>query len=204
MKLLVVGGSGALGRELVRQATTAGHRVTVVVRQAGSAPPATREVVGDVLQAGSLPAAVRGQDAVISALGMPATSQQPILSEGTRHVIEAMEDAGVRRLVVVTAFGVGDSRADYPWPLRVVAGTLISRPFADKERQERIITGSGLDWTLVRPITLTNGRRTSRYRVAERLPVRPWSRISRADVAEFMLRQLDDRTFVRRSVSISY
>lgn len=209
MRILVVGATGGTGRELVRQGLERGYRVRAFVRD----PKRLRiagdrlEIVrGDVLDADSLTAAVEGCDAVLSALGHKRwLFPTRILSDGTRHVVEAMRRHGVRRFVCETALGIGDA-----WWRLGLWYTLFVRPvilpfyFHDKVRQERIVRASGLDWVLVRPGVLTNGRRGGGVRAGERVGHWLWSvRVARADVAAFMLDQLVDDTFLRRAPGIA-
>jgi uncharacterized protein YbjT (DUF2867 family) len=152
-----------------------------------------------VLDAASVDAAMQGQDAVLSALGhkryfYPTT----ILSSGTRNIIRAMETHGVRRLVCETSLGIGDSagRLGLMYTLFIIPAVL---PFYfwDKTRQERVIAESGLEWVIVRPGALTNGDRRGRFREGRGVGSFLWSvRISRADVATFMLNQLTSETYL--------
>jgi putative NADH-flavin reductase len=147
-----------------------------------------------------------GHDAVISTLGAPPAERQPVRSVGTAHIIEAMEEAGVRRFICLTTLGMGDSRPALPWLYKYILVPLLLREaFADSERQEARLRRSHLDWTIARPGALTNGPRTSRYHqgfapTAKGLKMK----ISRADVADFMLRQLADHSQVGQAVSLSY
>ena len=129
-----------------------------------------------------------------------------ILSEGTRNIVRAMELAGVRRFVCESSLGVGDSK----WKMGVVHN-LIAIPlflrnvFADKEVQEQIIASSKLDWVIVRPAALTNGKQRNVYRAGS--DVGHWfipSRISRADVAAFMLKQVTDDKYLRKTPGLAY
>jgi putative NADH-flavin reductase len=160
-----------------------------------------------VLDYPSLEAAVVGQDAVLSALGHKRWFYpNRILSTGTRNLVRAMETHGVRRLVCETALGVGDSRgrAGLYYTL-FVAPFILPFYFRDKERQEDVIRGSSLDWVIVRPGRLTNGGRRRGYRHGSEVGHWLWTcRISRADVADFMLRQLADDTYLRRSPGVCW
>jgi uncharacterized protein YbjT (DUF2867 family) len=162
---------------------------------------------GDVLDYRSLDAAVQGQGAVLSALGHKRWFYpNRILSSGTQNLIRAMATHGVRRLVCETALGVGDSRgrAGLYYTL-FVAPFILPFYFRDKARQEQIIRESSLDWVIVRPGKLTNGKRRRRYRRGQAVGHWLWTcRISRADVADFMLRQLGDDTYLRRSPGICW
>jgi putative NADH-flavin reductase len=114
-----------------------------------------------------------------------------------------MQSGGVRRLIVVSAFGVGETLRDAPLLPRIVMRLLLRDLFADKEAGEKVVRQSALDWTLLYPVTLTNGPRTGRYKSGERLSLHGFPRISRADVADFALAQVDDRTYVRKVVLLS-
>jgi putative NADH-flavin reductase len=208
VNLLIVGATGGTGRELVSQALERGHRVTALVRKTPSADPRPGliTVLGNVLDPASLDRAAQGQDAVLSALGHKQWFRPTrILSEGTRNLIEAMQRQGVRRFVCETALGIADA-----WWQMGLYYTLFVRPvilplyFWDKVRQEAIIRASDLDWTIVRPGMLTNGPRRGRYRHGPRVGHWLWTvRISRADVAAFMLDQLTDPRYVRAAVGVA-
>ena len=208
MNLLIVGATGGTGRQLVSQALERGHRVTALVRKepSGEAPPGLTTLLGNVLDPSSLDRAARGQDAVLSALGHKQWFRPTrILSEGTRNLVEAMRRHGVRRFVCETALGISDA-----WWQMGLYYSLFVRPiilplyFWDKTRQEAIIRASDLDWTIVRPGALTNGPKRGRYRHGPQVGHWLWTvRISRADVAAFMLDQVTDSRYVRASVGLA-
>jgi len=147
-----------------------------------------------------------GQDGVVSALGHKRWfGPTRILSEGTRNILTAMEHHRVARFVCETALGISDAWWEMGLPY-----TLFLRPFLlpfyfhDKVRQEAVIRASSVEWTIVRPGVLTNGPRTGRFRQGPHVGHWLWSvRISRADVAAFMLDQLTDRRYVRSTVGIA-
>ncbi len=156
MRLLIIGATGGTGRELVGQALESGHHVTALVRT-----PAKLRLVhqrltvvqGDVLDRPSIVTAVRGQDAVLSALGHKRWFYPTrILSAGTANLLGAMEEVGVRRLVCETSLGLGEScgRMGLYYTLFVIP-VILPFYYWDKRRQERIIRASGLDWVIVRP-----------------------------------------------------
>ena len=209
MNILVIGASGRTGREIVGQALGQGHVVTALVRNPSDI---TRQhdhlkvVPGDVLDRDSVEAAVGGQQAVLSALGARTHERTTVLSEGTKNVIRAMEQQGVRRFVCESSLGVGDSRGQlgllFDW---IVLPLWLRHVYRDKEVQERDIKQSHLDWVIVRPALLTNGPRTGVYQVGlkyNRSSIVP--RISRADVADFMLKQLTDDTHLRQAPGLWY
>jgi putative NADH-flavin reductase len=165
-----------------------------------------RVVVGDVTSdSEALGDAVRRQDVVISALGTGKSFKSGgLIARSVPRILEAMRRHGVRRLIFTSAFGVGSTWRDVPIVPRIFARVLLRDVYADKAAGEEILQGSELDWTLVYPAGLSNGPRTGRYRVGERLKLTGFPTISRADLADFLLRQVEDRTYVRKGVLISY
>src|SRR5882757_5986414 len=173
MKIIVFGATGATGKQVVEQALAAGHHVTVFVRDASKVQldhPNLRVEEGQVTaDQKAVSAAVAGQDAVISALGNPQTYKgmraPTVISDATPVIIRAMEEAGVDRLVFLSAFGVGDTLKEAPLLLRTLYRIFLGPVYADKLRAEGILRASELNWTLVYPVVLTNGPRTGAYRV---------------------------------------
>jgi putative NADH-flavin reductase len=208
-RVLVVGATGGTGRQLVAQALERGLAVTALVRD-----PARLAVVhprltvmrGDVLDQTSVDAAVRGQEAVVSALGHKRYyPPNRILSEGTRNLLRAMETHGVHRFVCETSLGVGDSagRLGMYYTFFTIPVVL---PFYywDKTRQEQLIAASSVEWVIVRPGLLNNGAKRGRYRHG-RVGSFLWTvRISRADVADFMLNQLSSDTYLRTAPGVCW
>ena len=207
MKLLVFGASGKTGREVVRQALARGYMVTAFVRQTARLPIAhanLRLVAGEISNPEAIARVVAGQTAVISTLGggQPMTHDQVVI-EGVRAIARAAEQASVERLLYLSFIGVHDSRDAAGFVLRRLATTLLRHEVADHEVKEAAIIASFVDWTIVRPPKLTNGRLTAAYRVGEDIRARsPLPLMSRADVADFMLRQLTDAAFIRKAVRI--
>jgi putative NADH-flavin reductase len=155
-------------------------------------------VVGDVRRAGRVDDVVRGQDAVISALGTNRRrGPVSVTSDGARVILKAMEKHGVRRLVVMSAHGAAESRDRSLYVLAVWATQ--GHKMRDKERMEELIRASSVDWTIVRPPALTKGPRTGAYRTGTDLPVRITSNISRADMAEFMLGEAAEGAYIREA-----
>lgn len=207
-RVLIVGATGGTGRQLVTQALELGYEVTALVRD-----PSRLEVVhprltviqGDVLDEGSVEAAIRGQDAVLSALGHKRYFYPTrILSEGTRNILRSMEAHGVPRLVCETSLGIGDSagRMGLYYTLFVIP-VILPFYFWDKTRQERVIAGSNVEWVIVRPGVLTNGDKLGRFRHGRHVGSFLLTvRISRADVADFMLNQLVSDTYLRSAPGV--
>src|SRR5262249_55301599 len=209
-RVLIVGATGGTGRQLVAQALERGHEVTAPVRNPsalGVEHPRLRVMRGDVLDYASVEAVMQGQQAVISALGHTRFFQPTrILSEGTRNLLRAVETEGVRRFVCETSLGIGDSagRMGLYYTFFVIP-IILPFYFWDKARQERLIAESTVRWVIVRPGVLTNGPRRGRYRHGLRVGgfVRT-VRISRADVADFMLNQLTDNTDLRAAPGLCW
>jgi putative NADH-flavin reductase len=210
MRLLIVGATGGTGRELVRQALERGHEVTAFARRPSKLGITHERLAvarGDVLDPASVEAAAAGQDAVLCALGHKRWFYpNRILSEGTRNLIRAMEKESVRRLICETALGVGDSWGRMGLYYTLFVGVFILPfYFFDKLRQERVIRGSSLDWVIVRPGALTNGRKRGTYRQGSGVGHWLWTvRISRADVADFMLNQLTSDAYLRQSPGVAW
>jgi len=209
MKIAVFGANGPTGRQVVTQALEAGHDITAFVRDAAAFPlrhDRLRVVTGDTLRDDAQVAeAVRGQDAVVSALGRRASFRsESLIRLSLQSIVSAMERNGVRRLVLVSAFGVGDSKRDAPLVPRLMYRLFLSDIFADKKAAEDDLTRSSVDWTVVYPTLLTNGPLTGHYRLGERLELSGIPKVSRADVAHFILSQLASRDYVRKVAAISY
>ena len=210
MRVLIVGATGGTGRALVAQALERGHRVTAFARKPAKLRLKHEHLDvarGDILDYPSVEAAVRGQDAVLCALGHRQWLYPTrILSEGTRNLVRAMQSHSVPRLVCETSLGVGDSWGRMGLYYTLFVGLFILPfYFFDKVRQERLIRGSSLDWVIVRPGALTNGGKRGIYRHGPAVGHWLWTvRISRADVAAFMLEQLSDDAYLGRSPGVCW
>jgi putative NADH-flavin reductase len=206
--VLVLGATGGTGRHVVAQALEHGHVVTAFVRDASKLPLASdrlRVVVGSVTDdEPALALAVRGQDTVISALGLGKSfAPHGLIAESVPRIVRAMKIEGVRRLIFTSAFGVGETIRDVPPIPQLFIRTLLRNVYSDKEAGERQLVDSTLDWTLVYPTGLSDGPATGEYRLGERLVLRGFPRIARADVAAFLVGQINDATYVRKRVLIS-
>lgn len=209
-RILIVGATGGTGRQLVAQALERGYEVTALVRNPARLPvqhPQLTVLQGDVLDPGSVEAAMHGQEAVLSALGHKRFFYPTrILSEGTRNILHAMERHGAARFICETSLGIGDSagRMGLPYTLFVIP-VILPFYFWDKTRQERIIAASKVEWVIVRPGALTNGPKRGRYRHGRHVGSYLWTvRISRADVADFMLEQLASDTYLRTAPGVCW
>jgi len=206
--LLVIGASRGIGLETVKRALEAGHRVRAFARGAASIPleaPALVKIAGDALDKTRVAAAVAGADAVIQSLGAPKGPQSilsgtTLFSQATRILIEAMRESRVRRLLTVTGLGAGDSRGHGSFLYDAILFPLIlKRVYDDKDVQEQMIKASGLEWTIARPGLLTSGPATGQARAL--VDPKDWraGSISRADVADFLVREAFERRFVSKT-----
>jgi len=207
MKLLLLGATGPTGRHLLAQTLDAGHGVTALVRNASKLTithPRLATVIGDATHAPILEEAARGKDAVLSALGAGNSLRADIASRAMTALIPALKAQGGSRIIVLSSFGVGESFKQASPMQKLAYATLLRLIFADKAKADAMLRDSGLDWTLVYPTLLTNGPRTGNYRVGERLVMKGMAKISRADVADFMVAQLGTDEWIHRTAVISY
>ncbi|HEX9182437.1 MAG TPA: NAD(P)H-binding protein [Burkholderiales bacterium] len=209
MRLLVLGATGGTGLEVLRQALAQGHELTAFARDPAklTVADARLQVIPGALPADATPleAALSGRDAVVCSLGVRnALKSGGLIANAMRVLVPAMERARVRRLLLVSANGVGETYASSPLLPRIMYRLLLSDIFADKAAGEAIVRASSLEWTIAYPVLLTDGPRTGRYRAGEALELRGMPKISRADVADFLLRELADRAFVRKGAVLSY
>jgi putative NADH-flavin reductase len=207
MKILVVGASKGTGALCVKSALAKGHAVSAFSRDPAKLDithPALTKTPGDFHDLGSVRSAVAGQDAVIitaSPSSLGGMKEKPdYFSRGTKYCIEAMKEHGVRRLVVLTAHGVGDSKPAASWLQRtLLIDALLKRFYQDHDVQERLTRESGLDFVIARPTRLTNGKASGKYvRTMEVVSVP--STISRADLADFLVEACESTTWVGKAV----
>jgi putative NADH-flavin reductase len=195
MNVLVFGATGGTGREIVARARADGHEVTAFTRATHGDVTTDRDAVAQ---------AIRGQDAVISALGRGNSFRsEQLMSRSMNAILPAMAREGVRRLIVMSSFGVGDTYDDAPFLAKIFFRLLLRHIFADKAIADDFVRQSDLDWTLVYPGLLNDRPHTGQYRAGERLEIRGTPKICRADVADFIVRQLTDPTWIRKTVIIS-
>jgi len=210
MKILVIGATGGTGRCVVENALRAGHEVTAFARTPEKITlqhDRLRVVSGDALQADTVLRAMQGQQAVICALG-PAAGTAPgsIISEGVRNIIQAMAQAGVRRLVFESGIMVGEGRG-----LSAINRLLLSifralnrALYEDKVRAEELVCKSGLDWIIVRPPKLKNMPGRDNYRIGHALNINLPAGLAHADVADFMVKSATADTHLQQKVEIGY
>jgi uncharacterized protein YbjT (DUF2867 family) len=205
--VLIIGASRGIGLETVRAALAAGHSVRALARSARRIPvdhPKLEKMPGDALEMATVKRALTGVDVVTQSLGVSAGPEiilKPtrFFSKATRVLVTAMEEGQVKRLISVTGFGAGDSRGRGGFLYNATFHLLLGRVYDDKDVQERIIRSSKLDWVIVRPVILTDGPKTNAYRAL--VDPRDWTCgfISRADVSDFLVKQINSDAFLHKT-----
>ena len=206
-RIAVLGATGATGRLFVERALENGHAVTALARtpdRLATRHPSLRVVAGDVLSDGTeLADAVAGNDVVVSALGRGLELRSHgLMAHAVPRILTAMERHGVTRLVLLSAYGVGRVDQDVPLIPRLMFRTMLRDIYADKETADEAVRKSNLQWTIVAPVHLNHRPEAGRYRAGEDIRTRGFAQISRADVARFMLRCIDDPATFRKRVVI--
>jgi putative NADH-flavin reductase len=203
VRVLIIGASKGIGLQTTRQALEAGHHVRAMARSEISlSHPKLEKVRWDALNPQDVEAALNGMDVVIQTLGVGLGDLfRPVhlFSDATKVLVGTMQAQGVKRLISVTGFGAGDSRASISCLQRLPFQVVFGRAYEDKSRQERLIMDSSLDWTIARPGVLTGGSNTGRYPVLDEPSQWRNGIISRLDVAEFLVHQIEDQTFLRKA-----
>ena len=202
MKLTIIGGSKGTGAQLAQLARDGGHEVTVLSRT-GRAPAGLRVITGDATDPSAAAGAVAGADAVVITVGGAKGIPQHRAAV-TRTVVGAMQETGVRRLMVQSSLGAGDSASQLPAPLRLVMRTALAKPLADHNEQERTVQASGLDWTIVRPTGLTDKEPAGTWRALETSSEgKLGGSIPRGDLAACILGLLTDDASVGKAFGLS-
>ena len=208
MKLLILGATGRLGRQLVTQALEKGHDLTILARDRSKVDlqhERLRVVEGDARNTAALSDAMRGQDAVISALGRGLSfKSEHLMEQSVPGILATMQTHGIRRLMFTSAMGVGDSYRDAPVMPKIFFRTLLRGIYTDKAIGERMIRNSALEWTIVQPVQLNDRPLTKTYRAGESVPVSGMPQISRADTAHFILDRLHDPSTFGKTLVLAY
>jgi putative NADH-flavin reductase len=212
MHLALFGASGRTGQLLAERALAQGHTLSALVRKPASYPYAkrVRVIEGDAFTLNAIAETLAGADAVLSALGARSLGKEDVLERAVPLIVQAMEDARLKRIVVLGSAGALDSALDYQPAYRrwivenIVYNTLLKWPVASQRAQIQALAASDLDWTMVMPPMLTNGPARGSYRVDGNALPRNGSSISRADVADFMLQQLIVSTWSRKGVYLTW
>jgi putative NADH-flavin reductase len=209
MKITVIGASQGIGLELLNIALEANNEVTALVRNPDKLKitnPKLKIVEGNILDMESVNAVTSGQDAICVCIGIPPTRKPlNLFSQGTANVIAAMGQQQNQKLIAVTGIGAGDSKGHGGFFYdRVLNPLLLSTIYDDKNRQEAIIKTSNVEWLIVRPGFLTNGPRTGKYRVIDDITGVTAGKISRLDVADFILKQISTPTYFGKTPLLTY
>ena len=205
MNIAVFGGSRGVGRQVIEQALAQGNTIQALVRTPENFDiddERVTAVTGNVLNPQDVTACVTGADAVVCSLGSTGNNPDNIASEGTKNIIAAMKQAHVKRLVVVSSLGVGDSKDQIPFAFKMLVKSVLKKVMQDKEIQEQAVKDSGLEWIIVRPGGLTDNPATGSYQSGTDKSIMA-GQVSRADVADFVLQQLTDDTYLHQTPAIS-
>jgi len=207
MNLIVFGATGSVGLQIVNQALKRGHSVTAFTRApeklSSNGHPRLKIFKGDIFDSLAVEKATRGHDSVFCAIG--DGNKGTVRAEGTRNIISAMKSTGVTRLICQTTLGLGESRGNlnFLWKY-VMFGFLLKKAFNDHELQEKLLFNSGLEYTIVRPSAFMDGSITRNYNIGFDGSYKSLDlKIARADVADFMLQQMETNEYVKKAVSIS-
>jgi putative NADH-flavin reductase len=212
MKVAIFGASGATGRLLTERCLAAGHQVTALLRKPCAFPYLDRvtAIEGDAFTPAAVQDTVRGAEVVLSALGARSLGKEDVLERAVPLIVRAMQELGPRRIVVLGSAGALDTAMDkqpawQKWLVEhVVYKTLLKWPVASQRAQYAALSASTLDWTMAMPPMLTNGAGRGRYRVDEAALPPGAVRIARADVADFMMQQLESEAWSRKAVYLSW
>lgn len=205
MKIIVFGATGGTGRLIVSQALAKGHSVTAFARNPEGFPtePHLRVIKGDVFDFAAVVDAIRGHRAVLSALGARTTKKSDVLAQGIPHILAGMHQEYVTRLIVLGAAGLHPDWSKYQnaltaMSLWIARKTVLKHPFIDQAAQESLLAASDVDYTIVRAPRLVDGPFTGKYHVLPDALPSGALRVTRADVADFMVQQLTDPRFHRQ------
>jgi len=210
MKVIVFGSTGTIGRHLIKQSLEKGHQVMAFCRNKEQlnefAHPNLKTVEGDVFNIADVNSAIKNQEVVIIALGSGKSRKSIVRSEGTKNIIAAMRTNGVSRLICQSTLGAGESNdnLNFFWK-HIMFGWFLKQIFLDHELQEQYVKNSNLDWTIVRPAAFTDGEKTENYLHGFSPTDKSIKlKISRADVANFILQQVADQSYLHQTPGLSY
>jgi uncharacterized protein YbjT (DUF2867 family) len=208
MKIVLLGAGGATGRAVVEQALTRGDEVVAYLRKPKgiSSRPGLKLIVGELSDAPKLNDAISGADAVLVCLGTFKKKPVDLMQKNLPLIIRAMKEVNVLRLVLLSAYGVGESARTAGFFARIIYKTLVPSVYRDKELSEALLPDSGLKWTLVYPVGLTNGPPADSVEVRPMALVRRVSglpRVARADVARVMLDTARDEHTIGETLLVS-
>jgi len=208
VNIIIFGASGHIGQIVVARALEEGYKVTAFVRNPNSLSIKNKNLyvyVGDIGNYTQVADALKGNEAVISVVGNSTRAvvfkSTTVISEGVKNIIKAMKQHKVKRLLFISSFGLNESIF---LPQKIFIRIVLKNIFAEMPRQEKMISQSGLDYTIVRPARLTDQTTVGEYKAAEDLYIGLFSHISRAAVADFLLKQLENKKFFSKTVTLSY
>ncbi|MDP4103485.1 MAG: NAD(P)H-binding protein [Bacillota bacterium] len=207
MKILVFGATGPTGKLIISQGLELGYKMSAFVRNPERLPIRHTNlniITGNVFDREKVQSAVEGHDVILSALGNGKSLKGNVFSVGTKNIVDAMKNSPNRRAIFMSAYGVGESINNVPILLKIIYNSILKNTFDDKALGEKYLKQSNLDWTLIHPVILTNKAKTGSYRKGELISISGVPMISRADVAELMLKLANDRTSIRRTIVISH
>lgn len=203
MKVIVFGATGKTGQFVWQKALEQGHEVTVFVRSPQKIQHTDVNLhilQGDVFSSESVADAITNHDAAIVCLGSIGLSDKTTLTAGTRNVVEGMVQHNGKRLIVLSAAGVAESWSQIGWSSRILFKTMLRNIFADHHTQEAVVTDCPLNWTIVRAAILKDNPGAEKYTVSNRAKS---GNINREDVADFLVKQITDTTYLQQAITIT-
>lgn len=209
MKLVVFGATGGVGSQIVARSLAARHSVTALARKPSALTlqdPCLHVIRGDVFEPTTLVPAIAGQEVVVPALGVTHSANTTLFSAGISNILQAMREAGVRRLICISASALDLKSGPLlqRWFAKPLLWRLFKDAYTDMARMEVIVQDSDMDWTIIRPPRLTNGARTGKYEVTVGKGLSHGWFLSRADLADYIVGHLNDPATYRAFVNIAY
>jgi putative NADH-flavin reductase len=204
MKITIFGASGATGQQLVEQALAANHEVTAFVRNVSSLPlqhANFKTIVGNFDQPDAVQRAAQNADVVISVLGVRKKGLPDVCTEGVRSILAAMEVQQKRRLIVLSAYGAGETQ-DSSLSAKMIRMILADK-MRDKDHMEALVSATSIDWTIVRPPALTNGPLSGKYRAGVGLKIGFFAKLSRADLAQFIMGEASFGQYIKQAPTVA-
>jgi len=203
MNVLILGSTGPSGKEIIKKALEKGHAVTALARDPSKLDIKNDHLIvikGDVLDANIFGNLLENKDAVISALGLgKSLKSNDLISKAVDNLLPAMKQRNIKRLVFISAFGVGETFKQASFIQKTVFKIFLRNLYADKQKADDKIMQSELDWTLVYPVLLTNKPFSGSYKTGETLSMKGMPKLSRADLADFIVSQLTDLSYIRKN-----
>ncbi len=208
MNILIIGATGPTGKHLVHRALEAGDHVTIMARRPEAVDDTLRNRVtilsGDATSRVDVAKAMKGQDALCVTIGTgTGLKANQLFSKAAHAIVDAAQQVGLRRVVWMSSFGVGETYRDASFVQKLMYSFILKDLYKDKAASEETLTGSNLDWTLVYPSALTNDPAKGQYTAAPHVAMRGMPRISRQDVANYMYAAIADKKLIRQRIVIT-